>query len=95
MKLCVVNGQSQLEEFEITKSITTIGRKGGGADIEIDDPEISRSHCAVEVRRDCILLHDLRSTNGTLLLGSRVTVARLELLSTFRIGGTQLEIKAT
>lgn len=52
-------------EFEITKSLTTIGRKGGGADIEIDDPEVSRSHCAIEVRHDGILLHDLRSANGT------------------------------
>src|ERR1700689_237827 len=37
VKLCVVVGPSQGTEFEITKSITTIGRMGGGADIEIDD----------------------------------------------------------
>lgn len=60
--------------FEITKTLTTIRRKGGGADTELDDPEISRSHCAIEVGTEGILLHDLRSTNGTYLRGSPVTV---------------------
>jgi len=65
IRLEIVFGPAQGTEFEITKLLTTIGRKGGGADIEIDDPEVSRSHCAIEVRPDGILLHDLRSTNGT------------------------------
>ena len=94
-KLCVVTGPSQGNEFEITRLITTVGRMGGGADIEIDDPEVSRSHCAIEVRRDGILLYDLSSTNGTFLANSRVSVVRLEPLSIFRIGTSQLQLKAT
>jgi pSer/pThr/pTyr-binding forkhead associated (FHA) protein len=80
-------------EFEIAKSLTTIGRAGGGADIEIDDPEVSRSHCAIEIRRDGVLLHDLRSTNGTYLRGSPVTVIRLSPMSIFRIGTSHLRVK--
>jgi hypothetical protein len=95
IKLRVVEGPSQGTEFELSKSITTIGRIGCGADIEIDDPEVSGSHCAVEVRRDGILLHDLRSTNGTYLRNSRISVARLEATSRFRIGGSKLQLKAT
>jgi hypothetical protein len=95
VKLSVVEGPSQGKEFEITKSITTIGRTGGGADIEIDDPEVSRSHCAVEIRREGILLHDLRSTNGTYLRGSRISVVRLEPTSIFRIGTSQLQVTTT
>jgi len=95
IKLHVVEGPSQGSEFELSKSITTIGRIGGGADIELDDPEVSRSHCAVEVRRDGILLHDLRSTNGTYLRNSRVSVARLAARSRFRIGGSKLQLKTT
>jgi pSer/pThr/pTyr-binding forkhead associated (FHA) protein len=95
IKLHVVEGPSQGSEFELSKSITTIGRIGGGADIELDDPEVSRSHCAVEVRRDVILLHDLRSTNGTYLRNSRVSVARLAARSRFRIGGSKLQLKTT
>jgi pSer/pThr/pTyr-binding forkhead associated (FHA) protein len=95
IRVFVVEGPSQGGEFEITRSITTIGRIGGGADVEIDDPEISRSHCAIEIRRDGILLYDLRSTNGTYLCNSGVSVVRLEPMSTFRIGTSLLQLKAT
>jgi hypothetical protein len=95
IRFCVVEGPSQGGEFEITRSITTIGRIGGGADVEIDDPEVSRSHCAIEVRRDGILLYDLRSTNGTYLRNARVSVVRLEPTSIFRIGTSLLQLKTT
>jgi Inner membrane component of T3SS, cytoplasmic domain len=94
-KVCVVEGPSQGGEFEITSSITTIGRMGGGANVEIDDPEISRSHCAIEIRHDGILLYDLRSTNGTYLHNSRVSVVRLDIMSIFRIGTSLLQLKTT
>jgi len=89
----VTSGRSLGKEFELSKPLTTIGRLGGGADIEIDDPEVSRSHCAVEVRRDAILLHDLRSTNGTYLGDNRVSVVALEPMSHFRIGSSFLQLK--
>lgn len=94
IRLQLVTETAEGREFEITKSLTTIGRKGGGADIEIDDPEVSRSHCAIEVRRDGILLHDLRSTNGTYLRGSPITVIRLSPLSIFRIGTSHLRLNS-
>jgi len=91
--ICVASGRDLGKEFELDKPLTTIGRLGGGADIEIDDPEVSRSHCAIEVRRDAILLHDLRSTNGTYLGYSRVSVVRLEPMSHFRIGSSFLQLR--
>lgn len=93
--VCVVEGPSQGAEFEITSLITTIGRMGGGADVEIDDPEISRSHCAIEIRPGGIILYDLRSTNGTYLHNSRISVIRLDPMSIFRIGTSLLQMKAT
>jgi len=94
-RVCVVEGRSQGAEFEITSLITTIGRMGGGADVEIDDPEISRSHCAIEIRHDGILLYDLRSTNGTYVHNSRVSVIRLDPMSIFRIGTSLLQLNTT
>jgi len=91
--ICVASGRDLGREFELTKPLTTIGRLGGGADIEIDDPEVSRSHCAVEMRRDAILLHDLRSTNGTYLGNYRVSVIRLEPMSHFRMGSSFLQLR--
>jgi pSer/pThr/pTyr-binding forkhead associated (FHA) protein len=94
IKISVIAGPSQGLEYELSRPLVTIGRLGGGGDIEIDDPEISRLHCAVEVRRDAILLHDLRSTNGTYLGDSRVFAARLEEMSTFRVGSSLLQMSS-
>ena len=92
IKICVVAGISRGMEFELSRPVMTIGRVGGKADIQIDDPEVSRLHCSVEVRRDAIILHDLRSTNGTFVGDSRVLSARLKKMSQFRIGSSYLRI---
>jgi pSer/pThr/pTyr-binding forkhead associated (FHA) protein len=93
IRICVVAGASQGMEYDLSRPLVTIGRLKGDADMEIDDPEVSAVHCAVEVRRDAILLHDLRSTNGTYLGESRVFAARLDETSKFRIGSTFLQVK--
>lgn len=92
VKIAVVEGATPGAEFEILRPLMTIGRVGGGADIEIDDPEVSRVHCSVEVRKESILLQDLRSKNGTFIDGERVFAAKLDETSRFRIGSTVLRI---
>jgi len=92
IKIAVVRGVRPGAEYEISRPLMTIGRIGGGADIEIDDPEVSRLHCSVEVRRESILLQDLRSKNGTFLDGARVFAGKLDETSRFRIGSTVLRI---
>lgn len=92
VKIAVVQGARPGAEYEILRPLMTIGRLGGGADIEIDDPEVSRVHCSVEVRKESILLQDLRSKNGTFLDGARVFAAKLDETSRFRIGSTVLRI---
>lgn len=95
VKIAVVQGLKPGAEYEISRPLMTIGRRGGGADIEIDDPEVSRLHCSVEVRRDSILLQDLRSKNGTFLDGSRVFAAKIDESSRFKIGSTVLRVDRT
>lgn len=92
IKISVMTGPSQGKEYDLSRPLVTLGRLGGGADIEIDDAEVSRVHCAVEMRPDSILLHDMRSTNGTFIGETRVFSARLEEMSTFRIGSTLLRV---
>jgi pSer/pThr/pTyr-binding forkhead associated (FHA) protein len=89
----VVAGISKGLEFELSRPLMTIGRMGGDADIQIEDPEVSRLHCSVEVRGEAILLHDLHSTNGTFLGNSRVLSARLKKMSRIRIGSSYLQIE--
>jgi hypothetical protein len=93
IKLAVVEGAKPGATFELSRPLMTIGRMGGGADIEIDDCEVSRLHCSIEVRRDAILLQDLRSKNGTFIDDARVFAARLEETSEFRVGGTLLRVE--
>ena len=90
--LTVVAGASLAAEREMTQPLLTIGRLGGGADFEIDDPQVSRLHCAIEVKTDTVFLRDLRSTNGTYLDERRVVSACLEHKSEFRIGASILRV---
>jgi hypothetical protein len=91
--ISVIQGMSRGVECDMTVPLVTIGRLRGGADIEIDDPKVSRLHCAIEVKNDSVLLRDLRSTNGTFLGEKRVLAARLNESAEFRIGETKIRVQ--
>lgn len=56
-----------------------IGRRPDCA-VAIDDPSVSRVHARLEITRDKLRIEDLRSKNGTLVEGRRIT-APTELLN--------------
>lgn len=91
----VIAGATKGFAHTLTKARVVMGRKGGGADIEIDDQEISRWHCAIEVKPDVVKLRDLDSTNGTYIEDERVRAAELQHLSEFRIGSTVILVTIT
>jgi hypothetical protein len=74
--------------YPLVSVITRLGR-GTDVDIRIDDPGVSRSHCEV-ILGDQVLLRDLRSTNGTIVHGQRITEAILTDGTPFIIGATTL-----
>lgn len=88
----VIDGPSSGFQRDLTMPLVTLGRLRGGADIEIDDPQVSRLHCAIEVKNDAVFLRDLRSTNGTYVAGRRVLAAKLDASAEFRIGISALRI---
>ena len=92
IQISVIQGQSRGVERDMTVPLVTIGRLRGGADIEVDDPKVSRLHCAIEVKNDSVLLRDLRSTNGTYIGEKRVLAARLNECAEFRIGETKIRV---
>lgn len=92
ISLSVLAGASLGMERPLTQPLLTIGRLGGGADFEIDDPQVSRLHCALEVKGDAVFLRDLRSTNGTYVSEKRILSARLEHASEFRAGTSILRV---
>ena len=88
--ISVIAGPSKGMTHQIHKPRISIGGAGGGADIEIDDPMLSRVHCALRVSHGSIRLCDLDSTSGTYVHDELVQAAELGHLSEFRVGSSLL-----
>jgi len=88
--LSILSGPSKGEKHTLSKPRVTLGRKG--ADIPLNDPEISRHHCLLEVRDTIINLKDLDSTNGTFFDEERVRAAMLRDGTEFRIGVSMIRV---
>lgn len=88
--ISVIGGPSKGVIRRLVKPHISIGRSGGGADIEVDDQKVSDMHCAVGVKDYIIRLCDLDSHDGTYVENRRVSVASLEHLSEFRVGSSVL-----
>ncbi len=88
--ISVIGGPSKGVMHQFSKPRISIGRAGGGADIELDDPKVSGLHCAVGISQNRVRLCDLDSTNGTYVNDERVPVAELVHLSEFRVGSSLL-----
>jgi predicted Zn finger-like uncharacterized protein len=82
--LAVIQGAATGQIFPISKTRTVIGRSG--ADINLDDPEASRQHAALEIVGDVAILRDLGSTNGTWIELERIEQHQLGNQQEFRIG---------
>lgn len=88
--ISVIGGPSKGLIRRFVKPHVSVGRTGGGADIEIDDQRMSDLHCAVGVKDNMILLCDLDSYSGTYVENQRVCTVPLEHLSEFRVGTSVL-----
>jgi ribosomal protein S27AE len=88
--LTVTTGAETGHTLTLTKVRAIIGRKG--ADFALNDPEISRQHCLVEVHEAYVNLKDLDSTNGTFFENERVRAALLQDGAEFRVGSTTIKL---
>lgn len=86
--LAIIQGAATGQIYQIIKSRTTLGRAGN--DIDLDDPEASRTHAVVEVLGDQAILRDLGSTNGTWVENDRIEHHVLANQAEFRIGSHAL-----
>jgi predicted Zn finger-like uncharacterized protein len=90
--ITVLSGPDRGLAHAMTKPRVVLGRAGGDADIGLNDPEVSRWHCAIEVKDESVRLRDLDSTNGTYFDEERVRAAELGHKSEFRIGSSHMLI---
>jgi hypothetical protein len=88
--LSVVGGPLVGIAYTLTQPRTVIGRKG--ADFALEDPELSRHHCLIEVRDRFVSLKDLESTNGTFFEDERVRAAVLQDGAEFRVGANTIRL---
>jgi FHA domain-containing protein len=88
VSLSVIDGPFKGHLFRLSTPRVVVGRQS--CDIVIDDPEISRQHCVVEVSGNKATLTDLNTTNGTFVEGQRVKTHELHHLAEFRIGASTL-----
>jgi Inner membrane component of T3SS, cytoplasmic domain len=88
--LAILSGPDQGTAHTLLKPRTIVGRQG--ADVPLNDPEISRQHCMIEVRDRNLNLRDLDSTNGTFFDEERARAAVLMDGSEFRIGSSLIRV---
>lgn len=78
-------------EHPVTSAGLVIGR-GSSADLQINDPGISREHARFRLDGDRLSVQDLGSTNGILIDGNPAQSASLYDGSTVRMGNTTLTV---
>jgi hypothetical protein len=92
VSLAVVTGPRKGEAIHFASPKVLIGRAGGGggAELELDDPDVSRKHATVECHGERIILRDLNSTNGTYVGTERIQSRELKENDEFRVGHSRL-----
>ena len=94
LSLAILDGPDAGSVHRVEKPRVTIGRSG--ADLALNDTEVSRAHAVVEIRDTSYSLSDLGSTNGTMFEGARIDApVLLSDKSEFQIGTTTLMLIVT
>lgn len=71
-KLIVESGPSAGMEFTLDRDELSLGRDVNN-DLVINDPEVSRKHARLTKQGESYVFEDLGSTNGTFILGERLS----------------------
>jgi pSer/pThr/pTyr-binding forkhead associated (FHA) protein len=72
INLIVLEGKHRGQKIALPQTQFVIGRDGS-CHLRPVSPDVSKFHCAIAHMGDRIVVRDLRSTNGTLLNGVRIT----------------------
>lgn len=89
--LIVTTGPQRHQRFTLHGELTRVGR-GDDADIRLEAASVSRQHIQLTRRGAQTLVHDLGSSNGTLLNGVPLTrPSTLRSGDTLRLGDVQLQ----
>lgn len=93
--VAVLSGERKGDAVALTQPRLSLGRTGGGADLELPDPDVSRTHAVVECHGLRIVLRDQGSRNGTFVGSERISQRDVEDRTEFRVGATTLVVLVT
>ena len=88
--ISVIEGASKGLTYQLSNLCITVGRIGGGADFEFDEPEASDVHCIIAARENGVRLYVAPSANNIYVNDRRICTVELAHMSTFRIGSSLL-----
>lgn len=91
--ISVIEGPSRGLEYEMKERCITLGRIGGGADFQFNEPKASEIQCIVATRQNGVCLYDAVSIHGTYVNDQRIAAAELMHFSTFRVGSSVLLVR--
>jgi serine/threonine protein kinase len=92
VSLAFLSGPRSGEVHVLRHPAVLIGRQGGGggAQIELADNQVSRTHAVLECHGMRFVVRDLESTNGTFVDGQRIREHALEDRGEFQVGASRL-----
>ena len=88
--LAVIDGADPHGAYRIDRTETVMGREG--ADVVVEDDEVSKRHCLIRADGPVCTLTDLGSLNGTMLNGRPMrngVAQRLRHLDEIQVGTTR------
>src|SRR5260370_11105395 len=91
--ISVIEGPSKGLTYQLSELCITMGRIGGGADFEFDEPEARGVHCVMAARQDGVRLYVAPSVNNIYVNNQPIYTVELGHMSTFRVGTSLLLVR--
>lgn len=88
--LSILDGDQRGQRILLTKSDMTIGRNQ--TDIILNDSEVSRRHCSLQIFEDLVVVRDLGSANGTSVNERMIQEKTLKDGDVLQIGTTVMKL---
>ena len=79
---------------EFQQSRVVVGRSRD-ADLQVDDPNVSRQHAVLYWEGDRVYVKDLGSTNGTLVNGRPITAGPVDAGDTLTVGNAKITVRVS
>lgn len=92
-QLVIIGGHEQGKAFTIREGKTLVVGRGQAADVQINDPHMSRVHCNIALNNGKLMLSDAGSSGGTFVGETKIDSIELDVGAKFTVGGTEVQFQ--